>query len=615
MERHGLNPTASSVAALALLVLGCLATAVSAQGNSGTDKLVLPPVADVVVDMSEAPAKTPDASPAQIAPEPVSRTPAPVTPVQDPPAATQPAEFLPPPAEPVSAATIQAAAPAAPQPAVSTGATVAGETAELVPAIKAAVEAFASNTTSRTAEARRQRDAIAAYYKARDYEPIWRDHGAWTAAAKGALSRLGRAGEDALDLSGTPLPELRDATASENAAAELALSRATVSYGRQAGGSRVDPLTISKLITDRPDLSEPSAILNSVAGAADADDALHAFNPDHEGYRRLRAKLADLRQSKTADVPLHVAAGPVLKVGMKDPRVPALRDYFHVAADPTATDPTIYDARIAAAVAAYQRDNGILSNGQLTARTVAILSGAEPGRIEAEIIANMERWRWRAHSEAANRIEVNIPDYLVSVYQNDGVVHQARIIVGKPDTPTPVFSNRMQFIEVNPYWNVPESIIRKEMMPKLAADPTYLTRMGYEVTTSHGRMVVRQPPGERNALGRIKFMFPNQHAVYLHDTPTRGLFKNDRRAYSHGCVRVDDPFKLAEIVLGRDSGWTEDKVRKLIGGANRTIRLPKPLDIHIGYFTAFVDDSGKLQLRDDIYGYSHKLEVAMGLES
>jgi len=172
----------------------------------------------------------------------------------------------------------------------------------------------------------------------------------------------------------------------------------------------------------------------------------------------------------------------------------------------------------------------------------------------------------------------------------------------------------MQFIEVNPYWNVPDSIIRKEMAPKLAEDPTYLQRLGYEVSTApNGRMIVRQPPGERNALGRIKFMFPNQHSVYLHDTPTRALFANVTRAYSHGCVRLDQPFKFAEVVLGKENGWTEERARALIGGKNQTIHLPRGIDIYIGYYTAFVDETGKLQLRDDLYGHSAKVRAALGL--
>jgi murein L,D-transpeptidase YcbB/YkuD len=202
----------------------------------------------------------------------------------------------------------------------------------------------------------------------------------------------------------------------------------------------------------------------------------------------------------------------------------------------------------------------------------------------------------------------------VKVTLGGATVHRTRVVVGKPDTPTPVFSNRMQFIEVNPYWNVPESIIKKEMMPKMAADPNYLNRLGYEVTNSRaGKMIVRQPPGERNALGRIKFMFPNEHAVYLHDTPSRGLFVTARRAFSHGCVRVEDPFKFAEVVLGKDSGWNEARVKKLIGGRNQTIQLPKHIDIHIEYFTAFVDDAGKLQTRDDVYGYSRKVKAALNV--
>jgi murein L,D-transpeptidase YcbB/YkuD len=185
-------------------------------------------------------------------------------------------------------------------------------------------------------------------------------------------------------------------------------------------------------------------------------------------------------------------------------------------------------------------------------------------------------------------------------------------VVGKETTPTPVFSNKMQFLIVNPYWNVPASILKKEMLPKLAQDPNYLHRLGYEVVSKDGRMVVRQPPGERNALGRIKFMFPNDYAVYLHDTPLRALFSEERRAFSHGCVRVDDPFAFAQTVLGK--GWSEERVKALIGGKERYVYLPKPLPVHLEYFTAYVDETGRLQMRDDVYGYSRRVKAALGLE-
>jgi murein L,D-transpeptidase YcbB/YkuD len=492
---------------------------------------------------------------------------------------------------------------------------VLDQSAELSAAIKAALEAL-NKDAPRTLAAKREREAVTAFYAARDNAPLWRENGKWTAAARSALTRLEHAEDDGLDLRAVSLPALRDGNVAASATDDVALSLATVAYGRQASGGRIDPQTISRLITEKPDVAEPARILSTVTSAADAGAALQGFNPDHEGYRLLRAKLAEVRQEKSSPVATRIDPGPILKVGMKDPRVPLIRAHFRIDADKELanTDTLLYDTRVASAVADFQRAHGLPASGQLTPRTIAVLSGGQPARLEAEIISNMERWRWRAHSDSDDRIEVNIPDYTVKVIRNRQVIHQTRVIVGKSTTQTPIFSNRMQFIEVNPYWNVPESIIKKEMMPKLAADPTYLQRMGYEVTTRNGRMIVRQPPGERNALGRIKFMFPNQHAVYLHDTPTRGLFNTERRSYSHGCVRVDQPFKFAEIVLGKENGWSEDRVRKLIGGANRTIHLPKAIDIHIGYFTAFVDDAGKLQLREDIYGHSQKVKAALGLQ-
>lgn len=458
----------------------------------------------------------------------------------------------------------------------------------------------------------RQREAVATFYAARQFQPLWLEHGEWTSAAHAARAMLDKAGEDGLDLKATAPPTLTGEGATALAEAEFALSLAIVNYGWQASGGRVDPRTIAKLIMEQPNIADSAAILTGVSGAPDAAAALRAFNPPQPGYRALRDKLAELRRDRPA-APERIAPGPTLKIGMKDARVPALRARF--ATEPAeGADDLVYDARLAAAVAEFQRANALSPSGQLNPRTVEAMSAGDPVAIENEIIANMERWRWEPRTQTSDQIEVNIPDYTVKVTFGGEVAHRARVIVGKPDKPTPVFSNRMQFIEVNPYWNVPDSIIKNEMMPRLERDPTYLQRMGYEVSTSRsGKMIVRQPPGERNALGRIKFMFPNEHAVYLHDTPTRGLFNTTRRAFSHGCVRVDQPFKFAEIVLGKANGWSEDKVRRLIGGKNQTIPLPRQIDIHIEYFTAFVDDDGKLQTREDIYGYSRRVKAALGL--
>ncbi|VTZ52609.1 ErfK/YbiS/YcfS/YnhG family protein [Methylocella tundrae] len=512
------------------------------------------------------------------------------------------------------------AADAAPVPAdtpAPAGPVAAPPLAPLNAAVKAALEAQLKLDRDHFpgASRRREHEAVAAFYAARDFAPLWSHAGAADAEVASTLQRLDRASEDALTIKSLPVRYTASGSDEEVANADIALSEAVVAYGRQASGSRVDPHAISPLIGARPELADPSLILAIVSSSgADAGAALKNFNPPQKGYAALRAKLAELRGQR-APVARRaiIPAGPTLKVGMRDPRVPLIRARLSLDGEMEEPDEElVYDTRVASAVADFQKANGLPGSGRLTARTIALLSGGEPAQLEAEIIANMERWRWMPRDMGDSRIEVNIPDFEVTVIENGEVVSRNRVVVGKEATPTPIFSNKMQFLIVNPYWNVPQSIIKKEMMPKLAANPGYLHSLGYETIWKGGRLTVRQPPGERNALGRIKFMFPNDYAVYLHDTPSRALFDTAKRAYSHGCVRVDDPFRFAEAVLGK--GWSEDHVKKLIGGKERYVNLAKPLPIHIEYFTAEVDEFGRLQLRDDVYGYSHKVKAALGLE-
>ncbi|MDF2117785.1 L,D-transpeptidase family protein [Roseiarcaceae bacterium H3SJ34-1] len=523
-----------------------------------------------------------------------------------------------PPAVPAPATAQTTIAPAL---AKDTAKDTGGDTAlrELIQTATAALvepEQAARATTKDLAKAqqaqRKEREAIVAFYTGRDNAPVWVSSGGLTEAGRSLVARLARASDDGLDLKGFTQPNLTGADEATLAKAELALTQTAVDYARQASGARVDPRSIG-LITAKPEIAEPAAILAAIAAPGiEAGDRLAEFNPPHAGYRALRTKLAELRRENPAMASQRIGPGPELRVGMKDRRVPLIRARLGI--DPAGdNDPLLYDIRVASAVADFNRANGLSNGNTLTSRTIAKLSGGEPLRLEAELISNMERWRWVPRDMGDTRIEVNIPDYKVKVTRDGEVVHTARVIVGKPQNPTPVFSDTMRHVIVNPYWNVPVSIIKKEMMPGYAKDPSYFQKRGYEVTSYRGQMVVRQPPGERNALGRIKFMFPNEHSVYLHDTPSRGLFANARRAYSHGCVRVENPFKLAEIVLGKDNGWSEAKVRSLIGGGERLINLPQLIPIHIEYFTAFVDDEGKVQLREDIYGYSHKVQAALGL--
>jgi L,D-transpeptidase YcbB len=479
-------------------------------------------------------------------------------------------------------------------------------------ALKAALEARAGLPGPNAPPTRREREAIAAFYALRDFASLWFNGGTVNAEVAPVIERLKHATDDGLDVKGFPLA-VSPAADEEIAAADLALSDAVVAYGRQASGSRVDPRMISRLIGVEPEVADPAVILALVATAGeDAGEELRRFNPPQKAYELLREKLLQLRRNRgVAGRDPAIPPGPVLRPGMRDPRVPLIRARLSLDGAAASGD-LIYDTRIATAVADFQKANGLPTSGNLTARTIAALFGGPSDR-EAEILANMERWRWMPRDMGETHIEVNIPDYEAVVIEKGAVIERARVVVGKEQTPTPVFSDTMRFLIVNPYWNVPQSIIRKEMLPRLVADPNYLHRMGYEVSSRAGHLVVRQPPGERNALGRIKFMFPNDFAVYMHDTPLRKLFASTKRAFSHGCVRVDDAFRFAETVLGRANGWTEQRVKKLIGGKERYVYLPKPLPVYLEYFTAFVDESGTLQLRDDVYGYSRRVKAALGL--
>jgi murein L,D-transpeptidase YcbB/YkuD len=533
-----------------------------------------------------------------------------------PPAATAPPDAIPaatPTPAPTPAATPQDAAAPLVDPQMA---------AALTAALDALVAADVKASAIGAGDWRAARLAIRAFYAARGFAPVWLDGHGLNPHGQAALARLERADEDALDLAAFALPKdlPADATPERLAEAETTLSAAVVAYAMQASGSRIVPTRISSLITDRPTVADPDAALTAVAAAADPDAALEGYNPQQKGYRDLRDQLSRTRAAAPPPPPTPSAAptttripdGPSLGLGMHDSRVPLVRARLGVPAEGAAAE--VYDLPLAAAVQAFQRANGLPPNGALTPGTVAALSGGaaaptpattvSPAHRIAMLEGNMEMWRWEPRDMGVERIEINIPDYTLRMMQGDDLVHQARVIVGKPDTPTPIFSNAMKYILVNPIWRVPDSIVRKELAPHLAEDPDYLTRRGYEVAEIGGHMFVSQPPGEGNALGHILFMFPNQHAVYLHDTPLRGLFGMARRAFSHGCVRLDQPMRLAELVMG--AGWSA-RLQAMIGSTERTVMLPHAIPIHLEYFTEFVDAAGALQEREDVYGITARV--------
>jgi murein L,D-transpeptidase YcbB/YkuD len=245
-------------------------------------------------------------------------------------------------------------------------------------------------------------------------------------------------------------------------------------------------------------------------------------------------------------------------------------------------------------------------------------AGAKKGDASRQIetiLANMERWRWYPRDLGSAHVIVNQPDFTLRVMHDGAQVWTTRIVIGKPSMPTPLLSETMKYITVNPTWHVPPSIVHNEYLPALAQDPTVLSRMGLRVSYSGGGVSIRQPPGPGNALGRIRFNFPNRFLVYQHDTPDKYYFAHEVRAYSHGCMRVQDPAKYAEVLLNivhPEEHWTAARITRMFGTAEQNLQLqPTPVWVHLTYQTAFVDSTGKLQMRRDIYNLDSRTLAAM----
>ncbi len=288
---------------------------------------------------------------------------------------------------------------------------------------------------------------------------------------------------------------------------------------------------------------------------------------------------------------------------MQDDRVPALRERLNILGD----GGTTYDKPLADAVKKFQQQRQIAATGTLTPATVEALNGKAPDHAADIVLANLERWRWMPHRFPDTYVMVNLPDFTLHVLHDGKQVWQTRIVIGKPEMPTPMMTADMKYITINPTWNVPPSIVNREYLPALAQDPTVLDRMGLKVSHNpDGTVHISQPPGDKNALGRIRFNFPNKFLVYQHDTPDKYMFAYDKRAFSHGCMRVQDPQHYAEVLLSLvrpNDGYTEDRIKKMIAeGAETDIQFPTFVPVNLTYQTAFVDDDGKLQFRDDVYG-------------
>jgi murein L,D-transpeptidase YcbB/YkuD len=453
----------------------------------------------------------------------------------------------------------------------------------------------------------KERESIDAFYASRNYAPLWITEGKANARAKAVIAYLGGVAADGLDPTDYPVPNFASLTdGAALAEAEISLTASVIAYAHHAQIGRVHWSRVSGDIFYDRSAPDPGDVLATMAQAKDAGEALDAYEPHAEAYLALKAKLAEVRPGQRGSDKPRISNGRSLKIGMHDERVPLLRLRLGVA-----SEEATYDKELADAVRKFQERHGLKPTGTLDPATVEALNGRQSDRQIDIIIANMERWRWMPHDLGNTYVIVNLPDYTLRVIHQGKQVWMTKIVAGKPATPTPIMSAQMKSITVNPTWNVPDSIASSEYLPLLQQDPTILQRMGLQVSYNpDGSIHLSQPPGEQNALGQIRFNFPNKFLVYQHDSNQKYLFANEKRADSHGCMRVQDPVKYAEVLLSMvrpGEGYTQDRIRRMFGAYEADIQFPTFIPVHLTYQTAFVDDQGKLEFREDIYGRDQAL--------
>ena len=557
------------------------------------------------------------------------RTPAPA-PVN---LAPMPAESEMPAAEPMRPALSEPVRPMMSEPARSAPAVVSEPPAR--PAVAAAPERpgipdqqvgdrikelVAGKRLERMFSRKNEHDAAVAAYTANRFQPLWLSNGNINERARGAINHLRNIEADGLDPSDYPTPSFNAMNAEGLAEADIKLTATLLTYARHAMSGRVHFTRISPNI-DYKDQFDANDAMKQLASSNNIERTLEGFNPQQPAYKALKAKYAELRRS--SDSENRIPGGPVLRYGlvdkkgkeavMTDQRVPMVREKLGL---PAGDDR--YDRSVADAIAKFQKSRGLKVDGQLTAITIDALNGpSRQKRIDA-VLATMERWRWMPRNLGAAHVVLNIPDYHLRVYKDGQQIWMTRVVVGKPTQATPLITETMKYITVNPTWNVPQSIIYNELLPVYeTSDPNIFDKMGLKVERgANGDIRVFQPPGERNALGRIRFNFPNKFLVYQHDTPEKYYFSQEKRAYSHGCMRVQDPFKYAEVMLSLGApkgGYTQEAVQRMLGNDEKQLDFQHHIPVHITYQTAFVDDAGKLQFRDDIYGLDAKyLSIVRG---
>lgn len=490
---------------------------------------------------------------------------------------------------------------------------------------------------SRWADYSTEDQELHAVYHEQALQPLWVSSGAPDRRATAIYDAIRNAADEGLDPNDYHFPVLsrywKSDDAGELARLDLMLTLALVAWVNDVSVGRVHPRE------KHPDLfaragdrrGDALEIVNGFRDTADPEDYLAALLPRHRHYQGLKQAHGHYRELRDQGGWAQVPAGDTLHPGDRDPRVAAIRRRLSVSGEFTGTDieSDLYDAEVEAAVRHFQTLNGLAADGVAGERTVGAMNFTVDERLRL-IEMNMERWRWMDHDLQDPYVLVDIAGFDLQGVSGGEVETEMRVIVGKHYHESPIFSDHIKYIEFNPFWNLTPNIARHETVPKLRKEPGYLSRthirvfdgwgensreldpasVDWDHVRNPGNYRFRQDPGPWNALGTMKFVFPNKFSVYLHDTPNHDLFSRASRAFSHGCIRLSEPARLAEFILAHnDPAWGMEKIEQVVDSKKRTIKsLKHPMAVHITYETAWTDGEGKLNFAPDVYGRDAKLE-------
>jgi len=521
-------------------------------------------------------------------------------------------------------------------------------------AVRIAIQQRLSAKFTAASEARKsEQGALVEYYSIPENPLLWVDDNGLTDRAKSVMEEIGKADDYGLRASDYELPKASGFNANDSAAAnwlaeaEIKISFAVLGYTRDARGGRIDPARLSENLDPSLALPNPSEVIDSIAIRSDPGTYLRSFQPGQPQFEALRQALMEARGlSSSTKAVVKIPDGAVLKRGVDNEQVALLRKRLEVpfvGEGGVAVKETLFDASVDEAVKRFQEAHGALPDGLVGAGTRRMLNqqhqqASNPAKTRL-ILLNMERWRWLPHDLGSYYVNVNVPEFMLRVVDDGKIAHTTRVVVGKPDKQTPIFSNEMQEVVFNPFWNVPNSIKTEEIRPFLTEEGGWFGGGGWNtaVLERHnlrinvgGREVdpsrldwnrvdirslnIYQPPGPDNVLGNVKFVFPNKHDVYMHDTPQKFLFANSVRAESHGCMRVQNPDELALTLLKHDQGWTAGRVASAIQtGYDTHVALNQKIPVYITYFTAWVNDDGSISTFGDVYGHDARMAAALRL--